>query len=249
MNTNETLQQMKLLKFNGMAASYLAQLELPIHQQLESHELIGHLMQAELLSRNNERTAYYLKLAKLRLPALPEHIECSMARNLTKQQLTTLMDGHYLKQGENLLITGSTGSGKSYLACALGHQACIQGYRTTYLNMNRLIEKITLAKLDGSYIKFLNYLERQTLIILDDFGLQTLTQEVKLALLQILEDRYDKRSIIITSQLPVSKWYEYINEPTLADAIMDRMTAKVHRLELKGESRRKVKNKLENTPS
>jgi DNA replication protein DnaC len=243
MNTNETLEQMQLLKFHGMAASYATQLDLPIHQQLESHELIGHLVQNELLSRNNERTNYYLKLAKLRLLALPEHVECSAARNLTKQQFITLLEGHYIKQGTNILINGSTGSGKSFLACALGHQACLQGFKTTYLNMNRLIEKITIAKLDGSYIKFLNYLERQTLIILDDFGMQTLTQEVKLALLQILEDRYAKRSVIITSQLPVSKFYDYLNEPTLADAIMDRMTANAHRLELKGESRRKTKNK------
>jgi DNA replication protein DnaC len=245
MNTTATLAQMQQLKFQGMAACYTSQLELPLHLQLESHELIAQLMQAELLSRNNEKTAYYLKLAKLRLQAIPEHIECSIPRNLTKQQLAMLMDGHYLKQGENVLITGSTGCGKSYLACALGHQACVQGYKTTYLNMNRLIEKITLAKLDGTYIRYLNHLERQTLIILDDFGLQTLTQDVKLALLQILEDRYAKRSIIITSQLPVSKWYEYINEPTLADAIMDRMTAHAHRIELKGESRRKKKNTSE----
>lgn len=227
-----------------MASSYSAQLDLPIHQQLDAHELIGHLIQNEMLARNNERTNYYLKLAKLRLPALPEHIECSAARNLTKQQLATLLEGHYLKQGANVLISGSTGSGKSFLACALGHQACLQGFKTTYLNMNRLIERITIAKLDGSYIKFLNHLERQTLIILDDFGLQSLSQDVKLALLQILEDRYAKRSVIITSQLPVSKFYEYLNEPTLADAIMDRLTANAHRLELKGESRRKVKNKL-----
>lgn len=249
MNTNETLQQMQQLKFHGMQNSYSLQLELPIHQQLEAHELIGQLIQAEVLSRNNERTANYLKLAKLRLPALAEHVECSPLRNFSKQQLATLLEGHYLRQGENVLITGSTGCGKSYLACALGHQACIQGYKTTYLNMNRLIEKITLSKLDGTYIKYLNCLERQTLIILDDFGLQSLTQDVKLALLQILEDRYDKRAVIITSQLPVSKWYEYINEPTLADAIMDRMTAHVHRIELKGESRRKKKNISENTPS
>lgn len=125
MNTNETLQQMQQLKFHGMAASYSAQLDLPIHQQLEAHELIGHLTQAELLSRNNERTAYYLKLAKLRLTALPEHIECSVSRNLTKQQLVTLLEGHYMKHGENVLITGSTGSGKSYLACALGYAKLI----------------------------------------------------------------------------------------------------------------------------
>jgi len=249
MNANETLQQMQQLKLHGMQTSYSLQLELPIHQQLEAHELIAQLIQAELLSRNNERTTYYLKLAKLRLPAVAEQVECSLVRNFTKQQLVTLIEGRYLKQGENILITGATGCGKSYLACALGHQACIQGYRTTYLNMNRLIEKITLAKLDGTYIKYLNFLERQTLIILDDFGLQSLNQDVKLALLQILEDRYAKRSVIITSQLPVAKWYEYINEPTLADAIMDRMTAQVHRIELKGESRRKKKNIPENMPS
>ena len=179
MNTNETLQQMQQLKFHGMQTSYSLQLELPIHQQLEAHELIAQLIQAELLSRNNERTAYYLRLAKLRLPAVAEQVECSTTRNFTKQQLATLLEGHYLRQGENILITGATGCGKSYLACALGHQACIQGYKTTYLNMNRLIEKITLAKLDGTYIKYLNYLERQTLVILDDFGLQSLNQDVK----------------------------------------------------------------------
>src|SRR3954462_1856549 len=206
MNTNETLLQMQQLKFNGMAASYNEQLQLPIHQQLEAHQLIAQLMQAELLFRQNERTSYYLRLAKLRLPAIAEQVECSTTRNFTKQQLAALLEGHYLQQGENILITGPTGCGKSFLACALGHHACLQGYKTTYLNMNRLIEKITLSKLDGTYIKYLNYLERQTLIILDDFGLQNLTQEVRLTLLQLLEDRYGKKSIIITSQLPVAKW-------------------------------------------
>src|SRR6266496_3884304 len=155
------------------------------------------LQQMQQLKFHGMQTSYSLQLE------LPIH-----------QQLATLLEGHYLRQGENILITGATGCGKSYLACALGHQACIQGYRTTYLNMNRLIEKITLAKLDGTYIKFLNYLERQTLIILDDFGLQSLNQDVKLALLQILEDRYSKRAVIITSQLPVSKWYEFIKALT-----------------------------------
>jgi DNA replication protein DnaC len=241
MNTQATLEQMKQLKFNGMADAYHEQLQQPLHQQLDGHELIAHLIQTEQLSRQQEKTAYFLRLAKLRLPAIPEQVTCSPSRNLTKQQLATLLQGQYLKDGDTILITGSTGSGKSYLACALGYQACQQGYRTTYLNMNRFIEKVTLAKLDGTYIKLLNYLERQTLIILDDFGLQPLTLEMKLALLQVIEERHGKRSTIITSQLPVASWHQYLNEPTVADAIMDRLTARDHRIELQGDSLRRKK--------
>lgn len=241
MNTTATLEQLKKMKLKGMFSSYQSQLELPLHQQLDAHELIGHLTQSEFLTRTNERAANYIKMAKLRLLAIPEHVECSVERNLGKEQFALLLEGNYLKQGENILITGATGCGKSFIACALGHQACLQGIKTLYFNMNRFIERLAMSKVDGSYIKLLNQLERTPLIILDDFALQPLTQDVKLAFLQMLEDRYAKKSIIIVSQIPVSGWHSYINEPTVADAILDRLTGKDHRIELKGASRRKRK--------
>ena len=238
MNTAQTLMQMQQLRLTGMYHAYQSQLELPLNHQLEGHELLEHLLQSELTHRSNEKTTLLLKVAKLRLSAGIMQIDCNAARNLTKQQLALLAEGNYLKQAQNILITGATGCGKSFLACALGHQACLNGYKTMYLNMNRMIEKITLAKLDGSYLKMLNQLEKQQLIILDDFGLQTLSQDVKLTLLQLLEDSYERKSIIIASQLPISKWYEHINDPTLADAIMDRLAANSIRIELKGNSKR-----------
>jgi DNA replication protein DnaC len=241
MNATQTLEQLQHLRLQGMAGFYQSQLELPVHQQLEAHDLIASMTQSEMLNRSNERMTYYLKLAKLRLAAHPENVECSASRNLTKQQLASLLEGQYIQQAEPVLITGPTGCGKSYLACALAYQACMQGHRTLYFNMNRFIEKVTLSKLDGTYLKQLNHWERTPLIILDDFGLQPLDQQIRLALLQIVEDRYARKTIIITSQLPVAKWYEFINEPTLADAILDRLTAKAHRIELKGESLRKKK--------
>jgi DNA replication protein DnaC len=241
MNTTQTLEQMQQLRLLGMHHAYHSQLELPLNHQLEGHELLAHLIQSETTHRNNEKTATLLRGAKLRLTASIPQIECNPTRNLTKQQLAILAEGRYLEQANNILITGATGCGKSYLACALGHQACIMGYKTVYLGMNRLIEKVTLAKLDGSYLKLLNQLEKQSLIILDDFGLQTLTQDMKLTLLQLLEDRYQKKSIIVTSQLPVAKWYDHMNDPTLADAILDRLTANAQRIELKGESLRRKK--------
>jgi DNA replication protein DnaC len=241
MNTTKSLTQMEDLKLTGMAASYRSQLELPVNQQLEGHELLAHLLQAEQLHRTNERMESLLKSARLRYNITAQQIDCSTERNLTKASWATLLEGNYIKAGENLLITGATGCGKSAIGCALGHQACIMGIKTRYFNLNRLIETINMAKTDGSYVKLLNQLEKVPLIILDDFGLQHINKNIKLALLQIMEDRYEKKSIIITSQLPVSAWHDYLDEPTLADAILDRLTAKCHRIELKGESRRKKK--------
>jgi len=139
------------------------------------------------------------------------------------------------------LITGATGCGKSYLACAIGQQACQLGFKVLYLNLNRFLEKVALARLDGTFNNLLNTLEKIHLIIFDDFGLAPLTQDVKLAFLQILEDRYARKATIFASQIPVENWYEYINEPTIADAILDRIVPKAHRFDLKGDSLRNKK--------
>ncbi len=241
MNTKQSLEQMKELKLMGMAASYKSQLEQPVNQQLEGHELIAHLLQAETLHRGNDRMESLLKAARLRFNVMAVDIECSADRNLSKSTWSNLLEGNYITEGENVLITGATGCGKSMVACALAHQACLMGIKTRYFNMNRLIETIIMARTEGSYVRLLNQLEKIPVIILDDFGIQNLNKNTKLALLQIMEDRYAKKSLIITSQVPVSGWHAYLDELTLADAIMDRMTARCHRIELKGDSRRKKK--------
>ena len=193
-----------------------------------------------MLFRSSQyKTQLFLKLSKLRFAASLEELSFSKERNLPKEQVSQLADCSYIDRAENILVSGATGAGKSFLACALGHQACVMGYKTLYLNLNRFTEKIMVAKLDGSFVKLLNQLEKVKLLVLDDFGLAPLDQNTRLALLQILEDRYAKKSIIIASQLPIAKWHEYIGEPTLADAIMDRLFANAHRFELKGESLRK----------
>jgi DNA replication protein DnaC len=240
-NTDQTIEQLKQLKLYGMAQAYGTTLTLPSHELPTAHELMAVLVEAEQQNRTQQRTQLYLKLSGLRYDAVLEQIKCSPERNITRDQILALADCTFIQRAENILITGSTGCGKSFLACAFGRQACTLGYKTLYLGMNRFTEKLSLSKLDGSYIKLLNHIEKMPLIIIDDFGLIPLENQARTALLQVLEDRYGKRSTIITSQLPVNKWYQYINEPTLADAIMDRLSGSAHRFELKGESLRKKK--------
>lgn len=241
MNTQNTLDQLNQLKLNGMAQAYQALMTIPVHEQLTLHQAIARLVEAEIQSKAEKKTQMYLRLSKLRYNAVIEQVKCSPARNLTREQLTVLADCSFINRAENILISGATGCGKSYLACALGRQACILGYKTLYLGMTRFLEKVGQARLDGTLVKLLNQIQKVQLLIIDDFGLHPMDNNIKLALLQMLEDRYGVKSTIVTSQLPVNSWYKYLSEPTLSDAIMDRLSANAHRLELKGESLRRMK--------
>jgi len=241
MNKQITLDHLAQLKLDGMLQAYQAVLALPVQNQPTINQFMARLVEAEMQSRIAKRTELYLRQSKLRYDAILEQIYCNPERNLSQEKLMMIADCSFIERAENLLICGATGSGKSYLACAIGRQACALGYRTMYLGINRFLEKISLSKIDGTYIKLLNQIEKYQLIIIDDFGLHPLDGLTRLALLQILEDRYGVKSTIITSQLPVAKWYEYIGESTVADAIMDRLSVNAHRFELKGESLRKKK--------
>jgi DNA replication protein DnaC len=242
MNQQSTLEQMQKLKLSGMSKRYEAVMKQPVHQQPEPHTLIALLTEAEDSYRIHQRTQLYLRLSKLRYHATPEQINCTPGRGITPEVLAILSDGTFIEKSENLLITGATGCGKSYIACAMGRNACLLGHRTLYYSMNRFIEALAAARLDGTYIRWLNMIAKTPLLILDDFGLQPLNHDMRLTLLQILEDRFATGATIVTSQLPVNKWHEYIKEPTLADAICDRLTANANKIELKGESLRKKKN-------
>ena len=239
MNAQNTIYELERLKLSGMKQVYNGVLSLPMQEQPGIHQLMANLTEAELQARLHNRTQMYLKLSKLRYDAMLEQIQCTTDRNLTKESVQSIADCGFISRAENILITGAAGCGKSFLACAIGRQACAFGFKTQYFAMSKLLEKIAVAKLEGSLLKFLAQIEKTHLLILDDFGLQPLDQNSRLVILQILEDRYGRKSTIITSQLPVGSWYEYINESTIADAIMDRLSASAHRFDLKGESMRK----------
>lgn len=241
MNTQITIDHLTKLKLHGMLRAYQAVLSMPVQDQPTIDQLMARLAESEIQERTNKRTDLYLRLSKLRYNAVIENVHCSAHRNLDKVKLLAVADCGFIQRAENILITGATGCGKSYLACAIGRQACSFGYRTQYFGMNRFLDRIAMSKLDGTYIKLLNQIEKTHLIILDDFGLYPLDDITRLSLLQILEDRYGKKSMIIASQLPISTWYNFFGESTVADAIMDRLSVNAHQFELKGESLRKKK--------
>jgi DNA replication protein DnaC len=217
---------------NGMGTDYT------------NDEIIAYLVQCEWDDRHNRRIERLTRSARFRYTAVMEAVDYRPSRQLDKNQVQRIGSCGFIKKKENVLITGSTGVGKSYLASAIGHQACSMGKKVMYFNTAKLFTMLKTSKADGSYPKQIGKLEKQDLLILDDFGLKPLDNINRHALMEIIEDRHGQRSTIIASQLPVSKWHDIIGERTLADAILDRLVHTAHRIDIKGESmRRKLKNK------
>ena len=242
--TQETLEKIKKLKLSGMARAYQTSLENNILSKLSADELITMLVEAEWDDRLNRNIERRLRNAKFRYQSSIENIDYEADRNLDRNQMMRFAECTYISKQENILITGSTGIGKSHVATALGHQACTLGYKVYYANMAKLFSKLKMGKADGSYMREISRIERQDLLILDDFGLVPIDNQNRSALMEIIEDRHKKASMIITSQLPVNCWHEVIGEKTIADAILDRIVHDAHRIELKGESLRKTRVKI-----
>jgi len=240
-----TLNKMKHLKFFGMLRAFRTTIEAGQMNRYTPDEMAAFLVESEWDERYNRKIERGLKNAKFRYKADLDEIIYNEKRNLQKNDVQRLADCTFIEKKQNILITGSTGVGKSYLASALGHQACITGYRVVYSNTAKLFSKLKMAKADGSYVREIGKLEKQQLLILDDFGMQPLDAGARSTLMEIIEDRHGKSSLIITSQVPVKQWYDIIGEQTIADAILDRIVHDAQRIELKGESLRKRKNEAE----
>jgi len=244
MLTNPTIETLKTLKLYGMLEALEEQQQTPAIQALTFEERFAALIDRERLHRDNQRRTRLLRGAHLKVAAASiEDINYKAARGLDKRQIAQLATGEWIRRTQNLLITGATGSGKTWIACALAQQTCRQGASVLYWRVPRLIEELRIAHGDGSYLKFLKTLSKAALIVLDDWALTALSNQDRADLLEILDDRVNTGSTLIASQLPVDKWHAYLGEPTLADAILDRIVHHSHRIELKipGESMRRVR--------
>lgn len=237
-----TLDKMRKMQLWGMYRVFKTSLEAEQGTTYTTDEFLAHLVDSEWDERQNRSIALKVKNARFRYRAALEDMYYHTDRNIEKNEVQRFADCTFIDKNENILITGSTGIGKSYIASALGHHACGLGYKVVYHNVPKLFSKLKMSKADGSYMREVAKIERQQLLILDDFGMQPFDAASRAALMELIEDRHGKGALIITSQVPVSKWHDVIGEQTIADAILDRIIHNAHRLELKGESLRKRQN-------
>lgn len=239
MNNNQTIEKLKQMRLGAMAQLHLQHVKNNQLNDITADEYLALLTDHEWEDRENRKIDRLFKQANFRQKASLAEINYTSSRNLDKNMFVRLGSLDFIARKENVILTGASGVGKSYLAQALGHQACLMGYKTVYSNTARLFKKFKLSKVDGTYLKELNKLLKADLLILDDFGLQAFDNHARETLMDIIDDRYNKTSTILSSQIPVSAWYDIIGEGTIADAILDRIVNSSHRIDLKGESLRK----------
>ena len=239
MLTHPTLDKLQALRLSGMLKALSEQMQMPDISDLSFEERLGLLVDREMTERHDRRLKTRLRQAKLRLNASIEDLDYRHPRGLDKSLFISLASCQWVRDRRNILITGPTGVGKTWIACALGQTACRQGYTTLYLRLPRLLQELPIAKGDGRYPKLMASLAKTDVLILDDWALAKLSDEHRHDLLEILEDRHDRRSTLVTSQFPLEHWHEAIGNPTLADAILDRLVHNAYKITLKGDSMRK----------
>lgn len=244
MLNHPTLEKLQAMRLTGMLKALQEQQEIREIEALSFEERLGLILDREMTDRQSRRLQTRLKKARLRHRAAVEDIDYRHPRSLDRSQVLKLCDCQWIKEHQNLIITGPTGIGKSWLACAFAHKACREGYTALYTRMPRLLQDMSISKGDGRYPKIMKELSNTDLLVLDDWGISPLKAEQLRDLLEILEDRHGLRSTLVTSQLATKKWHEYLGDPTLADAILDRLIHNAHRMYLKGESMRKQKSSL-----
>lgn len=239
MNKNQTIEKLKSMRLHAMANMYLHHIQNNLYSDSTPDEYLSVLIDHEWEERQNNKIQRLIKQAAFRQKASVADVDFTTARNLEKNMFNRLAVLDFITKKENIILTGASGVGKSYLAQALGYQACLMGFKTQYFITSRLFNMLKLAKVDGTYQKELNKLLKNDLLILDDFGLKAFDNHAREALMDIIEDRYNTKSTIVSSQIPVSAWYDIIGEGTIADAILDRLVNSSHRVNLTGESLRK----------
>ena len=243
MLTHQTAERLRQMRLWGMAEAFLAQLTQPEAASLPFEDRLGLLVDHEAGYRDKRRLKRLLKQAKLRQQACLEDIDLGVGRGLDRGLLRSLGGGLWVANHQNVLVTGPTGVGKTYIACALANAACRQGYSARYYRVPRLLTDIAISRGDGSYARLLKWLSKVDVLVLDDWGLTPLAAADGRELLEVIEDRCQARSTVVTSQVPVDQWHAVIGDPSVADAILDRLVHHAHRIELKGESMRRVKNR------